>query len=65
MNMANIIIYLISIIIGIVVAIILAGVVKKIAVRKGYNGTAFWWFGFAAFIPAIIVVNVIPDICQK
>ena len=40
---------------------VLAIIPARIARRKGYSFALFYWFGVAAFIPALIVANCIHD----
>lgn len=48
-------------VIGLVALFFLAIIPSKIAKKKGYSGVGFYWFGVAAFVPAIIVASVLKD----
>ena len=47
--------YAIGWILGIGLSIGLAFIPANIAAKKGYSKVGFWFFGFGAFVPAIIV----------
>lgn len=51
--------YIVIIVVGLVASFLLAIIPSKIAKKKGYSGVGFYWFGFAALIPAIIVASVL------
>ena len=44
-----------------IASFLLAIIPSKIAKRKGYSGVGFYWFGFAAFVPAVIVACCLRD----
>ena len=52
---------IIGTVVGLVACFLLAIIPSKIAKRKGYSGAGFYWFGFAALVPAIIVACVLRD----
>ena len=52
---------IIGLVVGLVASFLLAIIPSKIAKRKGYSGAGFYWFGFAALVPAIIVACVLRD----
>ena len=53
--------YLITLAVLLVASFLLAIIPSRIAKRKGYSGVGFYWFGFAAFIPAVIVASCLRD----
>ncbi len=53
--------YIASLIITIILAFSLAFIPASIAKKKGYSSVGFYFFGFAALLPAIIVALVIPN----
>ncbi len=56
-----VIIYIVAAVLSLVACFLLAIIPSKIAKKKGYSGAGFYWFGFAALVPAIIVTCVLKN----